>query len=29
MGNAWNHFKTITRHKNLVMAGCFKVGLYK
>lgn len=29
MRNAWKHFKTITRHKNLVMAGCFKVGLYK
>ena len=29
MGNAWKHFVTITRHKNLVMAGCFKVGLYK
>ena len=29
MGNAWNHFKTITRHKSLVRAGCFKVGLYK
>lgn len=26
---AWKHFCTITRHKNLVMAGCFKVGLYK
>ena len=26
---AWSHFKTITRHKLLVMAGCFKVGLYK
>lgn len=29
MGNVWKHFVTITRHKNLVMAGCFKVGLYK
>lgn len=29
MGNAWNHFRTITRHKNLVMAGCFRLGLYK
>ena len=27
--NAYNHFKTITRHKLLVMQGCFKVGLYK
>ena len=25
---AWNHFKTITKHKILVMQGCFKVGLY-
>lgn len=25
---AWNHFKTITYHKYLVMKGCFKVGLY-
>ena len=29
MGKAWNHFRTMTRHKNLVMAGCFKVGLYR
>ncbi len=26
--NAVKHFKTITRHKILVMQGCFKVGLY-
>lgn len=26
---AWNHFKTITHHKFLVMQGCFRVGLYK
>lgn len=26
---AWQHFKTITYHKLLVMDGCFKVGLYK
>ena len=26
---AWNHFKTITRHKYLVMKGCFAVGLYR
>ena len=26
---AWQHFKTITHHKFLVMQGCFKVGLYK
>ena len=25
---AWNHFKTITHHKWLVMQGCFQVGLY-
>ena len=24
----WKHFKTITKHKILVMQGCFKVGLY-
>ena len=24
----WKHFKTITKHKLLVMEGCFKVGLY-
>lgn len=27
--NVWNHFKTITEHKLLVMEGCFKVGLFK
>ncbi|WP_346935626.1 DUF5662 family protein [Clostridium sp.] len=27
--NAINHFKTITKHKLLVMKYCFKVGLYK
>ncbi len=26
---AWHHFKTISRHKLLVMKGCFQVGLYK
>ncbi|HPF29056.1 MAG TPA: catalase, partial [Lachnospiraceae bacterium] len=26
---AWRHFITITRHKILVMKGCFAVGLYK
>lgn len=26
---AWKHFCTITRHKNLVMKGCFAVGLYR
>ena len=25
---AWQHFKTITKHRLLVMEGCFKVGLY-
>lgn len=25
---AWNHFKTITTHRWLVMKGCFSVGLY-
>ena len=24
----WQHFKTITRHRFVVMAGCFRVGLY-
>ncbi len=26
--NLWKHFKTITKHRILVMQGCFKVGLY-
>ena len=25
---AWQHFKTVMKHKRLVMHGCFKVGLY-
>jgi len=25
---AWQHFKTITHHKRLVLEGCFRVGLY-
>ena len=25
----WKHFKTITKHKILVMKYCFKIGLYK
>lgn len=29
MKKAWNHFKTITEHKLLVMKYCFQVGLYK
>lgn len=28
MGKAWGHFKTITRHRHLVMRHCFRVGLY-
>ncbi|MCD7858646.1 MAG: DUF5662 family protein [Firmicutes bacterium] len=24
----WQHFKTITRHRMIVCAGCFRVGLY-
>ena len=27
--NVWAHLKTITHHRHLVMAGCFRVGLYK
>ena len=26
---AWSHFKTITRHKLMVMKYCFRIGLYK
>lgn len=26
---AWQHFKTITKHKFLVMGGCFRVGLIR
>ena len=26
---AWQHLKTITRHRRLVRRGCFRVGLYK
>ena len=29
MIKAWKHFCTITKHKNLVLVGCFKVGLYR
>ena len=29
MSNIYNHFKTITAHKMLVMHYCFKLGLYK
>ena len=28
MNRAWQHFKTITHHKWLVLKGCFRVGLY-
>ena len=28
MNKFWNHFKTVIRHKYLVMQGCFRVGLY-
>ncbi|MEG0971359.1 MAG: DUF5662 family protein [Lachnospiraceae bacterium] len=27
--NIFRHFHTITKHRNLVMKGCFKVGLYR
>ena len=27
MIRAWQHFKTITHHRHLVMLGCFRVGL--
>lgn len=29
MNKAWGHFCTITRHRHLVMKGCFQVGLYR
>ncbi|MCI9530741.1 MAG: catalase [Lachnospiraceae bacterium] len=29
ISKVWNHFKTISHHKLLVMKGCFQVGLYK
>lgn len=29
MLKAWKHFCTITKHRHLVMAGCFRVGLYR
>lgn len=28
MYKAWNHLKTVTQHRLLVMKGCFRVGLY-
>ena len=27
--NPWGHFKTITKHKILVMKYCFRIGLYR
>lgn len=27
--NAWNHFRTITKHKAIVAKECFSVGLYR
>lgn len=27
--NIWGHLKTITKHRFLVMEGCFRVGLYR
>lgn len=29
MIKAWEHFKTITHHRHLVMKGCFRAGLYR
>lgn len=29
MGNAWGHFKTITKHRHMVLRNCFRVGLYR
>lgn len=29
MKKAWGHFRTITRHRHLVMKHCFQVGLYR
>ena len=29
MNKAWEHLKTVTRHKWLVMEGCFQVGLFR
>ena len=29
MIKVWKHLCTILHHKNLVRAGCFKIGLYK
>lgn len=29
MGSAWKHFKTITKHRHLVLRHCFQVGLYR
>ena len=29
VGTVWHHFKTITKHRHLVMRHCFQVGLYR
>lgn len=29
MSRAWRHFKTITKHRHLVMRHCFQVGLFR
>ncbi len=29
MSKGWQHFKTITKHRHLVMKHCFQVGLYR
>lgn len=29
MFKAWQHFKTITKHRHLVMGYCFRLGMYK
>ena len=29
MGRFWQHFKTITHHRHLVLRGCFRVGLFR
>lgn len=28
MGKAWKHFRTITKHRHLVMKHCFKAGIF-
>ena len=29
LSKGWQHFKTITKHRHLVMKHCFQVGLYR